>query len=143
MTVAAYQVATNCGTKSAVPAEPVELFPASIQAVFACLQSIRANDDLYQPNEMRPSVENVEWAEKVLLRVLPRHYLVGAEIDTFHGEIHVSWEHRNKRVVAFLPAPNQLKIYFERVNEGKTEHGLRNAANPFDISGVLRWLFAE
>jgi len=141
VSTAPFQVTANCGSRVAVPVQPVELFPASIQQVFACLKAIADNDALYEAGEPRPSVENVEWAMKVLLRVLPRHYLLGAEIDTFRGEIHVSWEHGNKRVVAYLPAPNQLKLYYERVTGEEVEHRLQTSNNPWEISGVLRWLF--
>jgi hypothetical protein len=109
--------------------------------MFERLQTIATCDDLYEQNEQRPSAENIAWATKVLLRVVPRHYLAGAELDTLHGEIHVSWEHKEKRVVAFLPAPNQLKLYCERTTGEAIEHHLQSSDNPWEISGVLRWLF--
>jgi len=141
MSSATFPIAASLASKLAVPVQPAELFPASIQQVFAVLKAIADNNELYEVGEARPSAANVEWAMKVLLRVLPRHYLLGAEIDTFQGEIHVSWEHANKRVVAYLPAPNQLKLYYERVADGIVEHRLQTSNNPWEISGVLRWLF--
>ena len=140
MNPVAYPIVASRGSRASVP-YPVELFPAAIQEMFETLQSIATCDDRYEQNEQRPSRENVAWATKVLLRVLPRHYLSGAEIDTFHGEIHVSWEHKDKRVVAFLPAPNLLKLYCERTSGEQIEHHLQTSNNPWEISGVLRWLF--
>ena len=142
MTTLAYGFVPS-GYSLAVPASPSELFPASIENVFNRLEAIATRDDLYERDEVRPSAENVEWAKRVLLRVLPRHYLNSAEIDTFHGEIHVTWENGDKRVVAFLPNRNELKIYCERLAEqGKIEHHLRSVGdNPWEISGVLKWLY--
>jgi hypothetical protein len=127
---------------TAVPAAPVELFPDLLQAAFNRLEEISKGA---KSGEVSPSRDNVEWAKKVLLRILPRHYLIGAEIDAFQREIHVNWERGNKRVVAFMPAPNQLKLYCERVKEdGEVEHHLSQAADePWAISGVLKWLFHD
>ncbi len=125
--------------RSAVPAEPDELFPASIQSALDRLEAIANNK---KPGEIKPPLENVEWAKKVLLRVLPRYYLLGAEIDAFQREIHVNWEHGNKRVTVFLPVPNQLKIYCEQLTPEGVQHHLRPDGNdPWEVSGVLRWLF--
>jgi hypothetical protein len=124
---------------NAVPAAPVELFPDSIQAALDRLEKIAKGA---KPGEVRPSPENVEWAKKVLLRVLPRYYLLGAEIDAFQREIHVNWEHGNKRVTVFLPEPNMVKIYCEEQGNGdNVEHHRRDGNDPWIISGVLRWMF--
>jgi len=123
---------------AAVPAEPVELFPDSIQTALDRLEKIAKGA---KPGEVRPSPENVEWAKKVLLRILPRYYLLGAEIDAFQREIHVNWEHGNKRVTVFLPAPNQVKVYYERSVGDNVEHYRRDGDDPWIISGVLRWMF--
>jgi hypothetical protein len=119
---------------------PIELFPAHVQEVFDRLENIGATQ-----GEDGPSRSNVEWAKKVLLRVIPRYFLSGAEIDAFRREIHVNWEKGNKRVVAFLPEPNQLKIYSERVkDDGEVEHHLqKDVADPWVLSGTLRWLFKD
>jgi hypothetical protein len=117
-------------------AESAELFPESIQSALDRIEKIAAND------HFGPSSETVEWAKKVLLRVLPRYYLKGAEIDAFQNEIHVNWEQGNKRVTVFLSAPNQVRIYCEHDTERGVEHDLRHPGNdPWEVSGVLRWLF--
>jgi|SwirhisoilCB1_FD_contig_31_8352431_length_1155_multi_4_in_0_out_0_2 hypothetical protein len=122
----------------AVPAEPDELFPAGLKAAYRRLEHI-ANTSGHDG----PSPEMMAWAKKVLLRVLPRHYLLSAEIEHFDREIHVNWEHGDKRVTVFLPAPDQVKIYYERASDQGTEHHLSpHANNPWEISGVLRWLFS-
>lgn len=134
-----YPIGTIHQYSSSVPREPAELFPESIKAALDRLEVISRNAGL---GEARPSAENIEWAKKVLLRVLPRHYLLGAEIDAFQTEIHVNWEHENKRVTVFLPSPNQLKIYCENVTNQGIEHHLRpQADDPWEVSGILRWLF--
>jgi hypothetical protein len=134
-----YPIGTVNQYSSSVPREPAELFPESIKVALDRLEVISRNA---RPDEVRPSPDNIEWAKKVLLRVLPRHYLLGAEIDAFQSEIHVNWEHENKRVTVFLPSPNQLKIYCEDVTNQAVEHHLRPQANdPWEVSGVLRWLF--
>jgi hypothetical protein len=91
-----------------------------------------------------PSAETVEWAKQVLLRVLPRWLLVGAEINAFEREIHVTWEsdERGKRVVVFFPGQQQLKIYHELLqNDAVVEHKLVNATDPSEIADRLRWFF--
>ena len=123
---------------SAVPAEPVELFPDSIQVALDRLEKIVKGA---KPGEVRPAPENIEWAKKVLLRVLPRFYLLGAEIDAFQREIHVNWEHKQKRVTVFLPSPNQVKIYCEEIKGNNVEHHRQDGDDPWVISGVLRWMF--
>jgi hypothetical protein len=121
-------------------ANSVELFPGSIQVA---LDRIEAISKRTKPNENKPSGDNVEWAKRVLLRVLPRHYLLGAEIDAFECEIHINWDRADKRITAFLPAPNQLKVYCEHTQGTKTEHTLVEIENdPRKLSGVLRWLFS-
>ena len=118
----------------------VELFPDSIKAA---LDRIEVISNASQPNERKPSIENVEWAKRVLLRVLPRHYLVGAEIDAFQCEIHVNWEHGNKRVTLFLPSPNRLRVYCEQIKGEQVQHHMvPNADDPWALSGVLRWMFS-
>lgn len=119
-------------------AESAELFPETIQAALERIEAISKA----HPAQVRPSEDTVTWAKKVLLRVLPRHYLVGAEIDAFQREIHVNWEHGNKRVTVFLPAPNLIKVYYEQVEGQHVEHNLLPAATKaWEVSGVLRWLF--
>jgi hypothetical protein len=121
---------------------PIELFPDSIQAAFDRLEQIGKSANR---EEVSPSTENIEWAKKVLLRVLPSYYLLGAEIDAFQREIHVNWEHKNKRIVAFLPAPDQLKIYCEEVREsGDVDHRLHSDVNDLgQLSAFLGWMFRD
>ncbi len=91
-----------------------------------------------------PPPETVEWAKQVLLRVLPRKFLIGAEINAFQREIHVTWENdeNGKRVVVFFPEKDQIKIYHELVeHDVVTEHKLVNASSPDEISMRLRWFF--
>jgi hypothetical protein len=120
----------------------VEPFIPAMYAVFNSLELLLPlNDDAIQD---RPSVETINWAKEVLLRILPRKFLVGAIIDAFEKEIHVSWENEDhgKRVVVFFPAPKQLKIYHESVRNNKVvEHKLVNATSPLDIADRLRWFF--
>jgi hypothetical protein len=117
-------------------AESAELFPESIQIALDRIEMIARTD------HAGPSPETVAWAKTVLLRVLPRYFLKGAEIDAFQSEIHVNWEYGNKRVTVFLPGPDQVKIYCERDTDRGIEHHLRLAGNdPWEVSGALRWLF--
>lgn len=128
---------------SVATASPMELFPSVVERVFDYLASIATNDALYEKDEARPSKETIEWAQRVLLRVIPRYYLRTAEIDVFHGEIHVNWEKGNKRLVAFLPSPNVLKAYLERIKEnGEVEHVLHSDLQPQALSRFLTWLFS-
>jgi hypothetical protein len=132
-----YQTELTRSYSIAVPAEPDELFPSILKRAYTRLESFRAT------GQRAPSPENIEWAKKVLLRVLPRHYLLAAEIDHFDREIHVNWEYENRRVTVFLPAPGQVKIYCEKVTDQEVEHNLRpQANNPWEIKGVLTWLYA-
>jgi hypothetical protein len=120
-------------------AESAELFPDSIKAAFDRLQALSHNPQSHVP---RPSEDNVQWAKRVLLRVLPRHYLVGAEIDAFEREIHVNWEHNDKRITVFLPSPNQIRIYREQIRESGIDHRLVPGNDPWAVSGELSWLFS-
>lgn len=120
-----------------------EPFFADVEGVFSALDSLVANDNLYELGEVRPSEENVKWAKQVLLRVLPRHYLRGAEIEPYRGEIHATWEGADKRVVAYFPQPNGLKVYYEQLVNGEVAcHDIKNIS-PADLSGILAWFFKK
>jgi len=122
---------------------PRELFPSVVERVFDRLQAIAGNDALYDPEEVRPKGETIEWASRVLLRILPRYYLRTAEIDVFHGEIHVHWEKGNKRLVAYLPSPGVLKVYLELIREnGEVEHVLHPSVEPQALNPLLEWLYS-
>jgi len=122
---------------------PRELFPSVVEKVFDRLESIANDDGLYERGEVRPAPATVEWARRVLLRVIPRYYLRTAEIDVFHGEIHVNWERGNKRMVAYLPASGVLKVYLERIGEnGNVEHVLHSNLQPLELNQFLKWLFS-
>jgi hypothetical protein len=91
-----------------------------------------------------PSAETIAYAKKILLRVLPRWLLIGAEINAFEREIHVTWEsdERGKRVVVFFPNAQQMKIYHELLQkDAVVEHKLVNATDPSEIADRLRWFF--
>ena len=138
MSSTAYQVSAIHPYRSS--ADSAELFPESVTAAFDRLEAILRSG---RPNEPKPSDDTVAWAKLVLLRVLPRNYLLGAEIDAFQSEIHVNWEHGRKRVTVFLPAQDQLKIYCEQETDQGVEHHLRLTGNdPWEVSGALGWLFA-
>jgi hypothetical protein len=120
---------------------PMELFPSVVERVFDYLASIASNDALYGPGEVRPSDTTVAWAQRVLLRVIPRYYLRTAEIDVFQGEIHVNWEKGNKRVVAFFTSPDVLKVYLEIIKEdGSVAHVLHTDVKAHALSPYLTWL---
>lgn len=96
------------------------------------------------PADGGPPSETVEWAKRVLLRVLPRRLLIGAEIDAFQREIHATWDNdeKGKRVVIFFPAPQQLKIYYELVsNDIVVDHKLVNTTSVADVCERLLWFF--
>jgi hypothetical protein len=89
-----------------------------------------------------PSLATIEWAKYVLLSVLPRKYLIGAQVSPLDREIHVTWDNddNGKRVVVFFPAPSQLKLYCEWVKDNKVvEHELVNTTSPGDVSERLHW----
>lgn len=119
-----------------------EPFVREMSEVFRQLELLMPNGNALPVNA--PPVETVEWAKQVLLRVLPRKFLVGAEINAFQREIHVTWEsdEKGKRVVVFFPEKDQIKIYHELVeNDAVAEHKLVNATSPSEISDRLRWFF--
>ncbi len=118
-----------------------EPFVREMSAVFRQLELLMPNGNGL-PSV--PPPETVEWAKQVLLRVLPRKFLIGAEINAFQREIHVTWENdeNGKRVVVFFPEKDQIKIYHELVeHDVVTEHKLVNASSPDEISMRLRWFF--
>jgi len=121
-----------------------EPFAPEMYAVFLQLEflSPKALASGFSTPTGGPPIETVEWAKRVLLRVLPRKYLIGAHVSAFEREIHASWENddNGKRVVVFFPAPGELKIYHEWVRDNKVvEHELLNTMSPADISERLRW----
>jgi hypothetical protein len=120
-----------------------EPFLADMEEVFSALDRLTGNDKLYETGEVRPSQENVIWAKQVLLRVLPSHYLRGAEVEPYCGEIHATWEKPDKRVVAFFPQPNLLKVYLEQVVAGSVVHHDLKNSNPAGLSGILAWFFSK
>jgi hypothetical protein len=129
-------------TYSASTKRLVEPYVREVSQVFRQLEFLIPTGN--QQSRDTPASDTVEWAKQVLLRVLPRKFLVGAEINAFEREIHVTWEsdERGKRVVVFFPGPNQLKIYFESLKgDVVLEHKLVNATSPSAISERLRWYF--
>jgi hypothetical protein len=123
--------------------EPRSLFPAAVERVFNLLDALTAPDYVYVQGEKRPTEDTIKWAKKVLLRVVPSYYLRTAQIDAFQGEIHVSWERGNRRIVAFLPCPSTLKIYAEWEDEEKeTKHLIQPLSDPHLINRYLKWLYS-
>jgi hypothetical protein len=120
----------------------VEPFVWEVEEVFLRLEMLLPKTDALPQSE--PSSDTVNWAKEVLLRVLPRKFLLGAEISAFEREIHVTWENddKGKRVVVFFPESKELKIYYELVkNNVVTEHKLVNATSACDVAERLRWFF--
>lgn len=133
------QVRVTMPTYSSSTKRLAEPFVREMYEVFRQLELLISHES---EKKGGPSNETVEWAKQVLLRVLPRKFLIGAEINTFQREIHVTWEDEDggKRVVVFFPGPSQLKIYHELIeNDVVVEHKLVNATNPSEISDRLRW----
>jgi hypothetical protein len=118
-------------------------FPAEIMRVFKELERIEREAKALSARNM-PSLETIEWAMEVLLRVVPSSYLLGSEINAFQAEIHVSWENgqSGKSVVAFLQKRPELKIYHEQVVNGEVvEHTVVTTEDVGDLSARLRWFF--
>jgi hypothetical protein len=118
-------------------------FPFQLQKVFNRLAAISKERGLSA--RKHPSEETVDWAAGVLLRVVPSAYLIGAEIDPFESEIHVTWENENsgKSVIVFFPGPRQIKMYWEWTQEGTQvrEHQLLTTEDVSEVSARLRWFF--
>lgn len=123
--------------------ELAEPFPAEVEEVFKNLEALESNGGLCMPGEPTPTGENIAWAKDVLLRVLPRKFLVGAQIDPFREEIHVSWEGETKRVVAFLPRPNELKVYKESIQNNVGVNPTLVAATTAALCEALGWFFQK
>jgi hypothetical protein len=120
-----------------------EPFVQQMQEVFRLLELLVPNKGA-NPAGRGPSAETVKWAKEVLLRVLPRELLIGATVNAFEREIHVTWEsdEKGKRVVVFFPEERQLKIYWELLeNDTVVDHKLVNATEPSEVSARLRWFF--
>jgi hypothetical protein len=117
-------------------------FPVEIVRVFKELE--RIGKESGNPNARnKPSKDAVEWAMEVLLRVVPSTYLLGSEINAFESEIHVSWENdvAGKSVVAFLQKRDELKIYYEQIENDKVvDHDVKTG-DVNDLSERLRWFF--
>jgi hypothetical protein len=130
----------NYQTSAQGLAEP---FMADVEEVFSALDKIADNEKLYRPGDPKPSPENINWAKRVLLRVLPSYYLRGAEIEPLGGEIHATWEGSDKRVVAYFPRPDAVKVYYEQIVDGNVAyHDLKNVT-PAGLSGILAWFFKK
>jgi hypothetical protein len=117
----------------------IEPFPQEMYEVFVRLEMLASE---HGEAVGGPRAATFDWAKEVLLRVLPRKFLIGADISTFEREIHATWEseEKGKRVVVFFPAPNELKIYHELVQgNAVTEHRLVSTNSAADISERLRW----
>jgi hypothetical protein len=128
---------------SSATIKPTHLFPAAVERVFFLLDALAAPGYVYSEGEEQPGQDTIQWAKDVLLRVLPSYYLRTAEIDAFHGEIHVTWERDTRRVVAFLPEPKKLKIYAEWEDEsGRTKHLIRSVDDPRALNRFLEWLYS-
>jgi len=142
MTKFAYANDTTPVYKSSTK-ELVEPFIPEMFEVFKRLEALTPKAGAPASNA-GPPAGTVNWAKEVLLRVLPRKFLIGAKIDAFQREIHATWENdeKGKRVVVFFPEPEVLKIYHELVeNDAVVEHKLVNATSACDISDRLLWFF--
>jgi hypothetical protein len=117
-------------------------FPLELQRVFNRLVAISKER---VGARKQPSEETVDWAQTVLLRVVPSAYLIGAQIDPFESEIHVTWENEKsgKSVIVFFPGPRQIKMYWEWTEEGAQvrEHQLLSTEDVSEVSARLRWFF--
>ncbi len=117
-------------------------FPLYLQIVFDRLEEIR-HEAKSMPERKRPSDDTIDWAQKVLLGVVPSTYLRSAEINPFEREIHATWEYEEsgKSVIVFFPGPKQLKIYHERLENGVVvDHNVVDATTA-DVSSRLSWFF--
>jgi hypothetical protein len=144
MTVKSESVQTVIGGSffSTAAIEPKHLFPSAVERVFNLLDELTEPEHVYVHEEKRPERETIQWAKKVLLGVVPSYFLRTAEVDAFHGEIHVSWERDDKRVVVFVPAKGILKLYQEQTKDGEVRHVLRSIDHPKEINSALQWLFS-
>src|SRR5919108_4969065 len=70
-------------------AQLAEPFVDEMLGVFRQLESL-THDGNTPPGG--PPNDTIEWAKEVLLRILPRKFLISAEIDAFQSEIHATWE---------------------------------------------------
>jgi hypothetical protein len=117
-------------------------FPLELQRVFDRLEAIGKEQSANA--RKKPSDQTLDWAREVLLGVVPSTYLIGAEINPFESEIHVTWEddYTGKSVIVFFPDPRQLKIYHEWIQNGAVvKHELVNTQSVSDVSDRLRWFF--
>ncbi len=118
-------------------------FPIEIERVFNRLQDIQ--DEAHRPESRnRPTDETIDRAREVMLRVVPSTYLMGAEVNAFQSEIHVTWEDdgRGKSVIVFFPGPREVKIYHEAVVDAAVvQHELVSTENVGDVSERLKWFF--
>lgn len=119
-------------------------FPLELQTIFNRLEAIRGEHSAN--NHKRPSDETLNWAQEVLLGVVPSTYLIGAEIEPFESEIHVTWGDEGsagKSVIVFFPRPHQIKMYWEWIQEGTQvrKHQLLTTEDKFEVSARLRWFF--
>jgi hypothetical protein len=96
-----------------------------------------------QGQRARVSPETATWASEVILQVLPRHILAGAEVDTYEDEIHVSWNTENGGVTVFFTPNKVLKIYDELLQNGDVvHHQLCSACSPMDVTHAVQRLHA-
>lgn len=126
---------------SSSAAELLIPFPLALQKVFDRLEAIATE---VAGSQKKPSEETFDWAREVLLRVVPTAYLKSAEINPFESEIHVTWENESngKSLIVFFPGPDQIKIYYERLeNREIAERDLVNATAPAEVSARLHWMF--
>ena len=125
-------------------------FPIELQKVFNRLEAIR--EERPANARRKPSDETLDWAQEVLLGVVPSTYLIGAEIDPFESEIHATWESVEKSVIVFFPNPGVIKLYWEWIREGTQdrEHQLLTTGGSRRSFGTLalvfpmiEWLFPQ
>jgi len=143
MSPAVLEIPEPLSISSSSVEELLVLFPLELQRVFNRLTAI--SKERGAQSRKQPSEETVNWAADVLLRVVPSSYLIGAEVDPFESEIHVTWENESsqKSVIVFFPVPGQIKMYWEWVREGTQvrEHQLLTTEDVAEVSARLRWFF--
>ena len=109
---------------------------------FMYLQSINAaleHDAGADEHGIAPSLDTVHAAIDLITDV-PVRLLGDPTVDTFFGEIHMSWRRGSKQVVLmFLPNRTPLVHHYLRIPNAASEHGIEEATAD-NINAWLTWL---
>ena len=114
--------------------------------ILSKIDSVLADDELYEPGEPRPSPETVGRAKSLINAAMDRERRIPkAEVSAYFGELDVTWRHQNRllRLVVFPDVTRRPVLYSQTDSGDALTRGHSIEVTGSDVlSSRLDWLLA-